>query len=65
MYSDKLKIIVSIILGLGIASLFKTVCEGRNCIIIKGPSVNEIETNTYKFDNKCYQYKSQHTNCNH
>ena len=50
MYSEKIKLIVSIILGLGIASLFKKVCEGRNCIIIKGPSINEVESNTYKFN---------------
>ena len=65
MYSENIKLIVSIILGLGIASLFKKVCEGRNCIIIKGPSTSEIESNTYKFNNKCYEYKSHKTSCNH
>ena len=65
MYSENIKLIVSIILGLGIASLFKKVCEGRNCIIIKGPSVSEIESSTYKFNNKCYEYKSHKASCNH
>ena len=65
MYSENIKLIVSIILGLGIASLFKKVCEARNCIIIKGPSTTEIESSTYKFNNKCYEYKSQKTTCNH
>ena len=31
------KIIISIIWGLGLAALFRKVCEGRNCIVIKGP----------------------------
>ena len=35
------RIIISIILGLGLASLFKKVCHGRNCIIIKGPQTQE------------------------
>ena len=39
MFEDKrIKIVMSIIIGLGIASLFKTTCEGRNCIILRdGP----------------------------
>jgi len=30
------KIIISVIWGLGLAALFRRVCEGRNCIVIKG-----------------------------
>ena len=62
--SSKIKIIISIILGLGIATLFRRVCEGRNCIIIKGPSIDEIEGSSYKYNNKCYHYKSKTVGCN-
>ena len=62
--SSKMKIIISVILGLGIATLFRRVCEGRNCIIIKGPSVDEIEGSSYKYKNKCYHYKSKTVGCN-
>ena len=27
------RIILSIVLGLGVASLFRSVCKGRNCIL--------------------------------
>lgn len=61
---DKMKIVVSIILGLGLASLFKRVCEGRNCIILKeGIDKNNIERNTYKFKDNCYKFKSKKINC--
>ena len=57
------KIIISIIWGLGLAALFRKVCEGRNCLIIKGPKPKEVDNNVYKFDNKCYKYNSYTTKC--
>lgn len=65
MFDDKrFKIIVSIILGLGIASLFKVTCEGRNCIILReGPDREFVENNNYKFGEKCYKFNSENTKC--
>ena len=42
-------IVISIILGLGLASLFRRVCSGANCIIIKGPSTSEIKDRIFIF----------------
>ena len=56
------KIMLSIILGIGIASLFKKVCKEKNCIIFKAPEINE--TDIYKFNDKCYKYKSLPSKCN-
>ena len=61
--NDKAKIIISIIWGLGLATLFRKVCKGRKCLIIKGPKPEEMNNKVYKFDNKCYLYKSQNTTC--
>tara|TARA_E500000178_G_scaffold276858_1_gene275865 strand:- start:29 stop:235 length:207 start_codon:yes stop_codon:yes gene_type:complete len=61
--AKKYKIIVSIILGLGIATLFRKVCEGRNCIIIKGKSPADVEKNSYRYKDKCYKYKSVSAKC--
>ena len=65
MFEDnRIKIVMSIIIGLGIASLFKTTCEGRNCIILRdGPDRDFIEKNTYKFGNQCYKFNSKNTDC--
>lgn len=56
--------IISIILGLGLASLFRQVCKDDKCKIIKGPNVKDIERNIYKIDDKCYKYKPVATLCN-
>lgn len=62
--TDTGKYIVSIILGLGLATLFKNVCKDKNCLIYKAPSLEEIEKNTYQVDNKCYKYKLVQAKCN-
>ena len=58
------RIILSIIWGLGLATLFQKVCKGRNCIVIKAPKLKNIEKNIYDFDGKCYRFKPQITRCN-
>ena len=63
--TDTGKTIISIIIGLGISALFRKVCNDRNCIIIKGPPIENIENNIYSFDGKCYEYKAKSTSCNH
>ena len=54
---------LSIILGLGLATLFRKVCKGRNCMVFKAPNMKEVEKNTYKKDDKCYQFKYESVEC--
>lgn len=55
--------LISIILGLGLASFFRKVCNKESCKIIKGPDLKSISKNMYKIDNKCYEYKPIATLC--
>ena len=57
------RILMSIILGLGLASLFRKVCKGRNCVIQKAPPLDEIDGQVYKFQEKCYKYSSVSVKC--
>jgi len=69
MYLDKFvhsntgKILMSIILGIGLATFFRTACKGRNCRVITCPPIEEIEDQTYKFNDKCYKFEKQAINC--
>lgn len=56
-------ILVSIILGLGLASMFRKVCKNGRCVIIKGPKLSDINKTTYQIDEDCYNYKPISTNC--
>jgi len=59
----KIKILVSILWGLGIALLFSRSCKGRSCIVIKGPRPDDMHNKIYSFDNKCYKYTAETTSC--
>ena len=52
-------IIISIIWGLGLSTLFRKACQGRNCQIIKytGPNPQKIEQIYYNYGtDDCYKY---------
>jgi len=61
--SETGKHMLSIILGLGLASLFRSVCKGKNCLVFKSPPMSEIQNNIYKFDKKCYKYNPVPMSC--
>ena len=58
------KYIMSILLGFGLASLFRTVCKHKNCLIFNAPPLDEITNKIYKNNDKCYTYTPQATKCN-
>tara|TARA_B100000575_G_C22645198_1_gene396840 strand:+ start:306 stop:494 length:189 start_codon:yes stop_codon:yes gene_type:complete len=60
---EELKICFSIIFGLVIAFLFKSVYEKRNVIIINSKILDNIKENTYKYKEKCFKYDIKNTNC--
>jgi len=62
-HSDTGKHMLSIILGLGLASLFRAACKDKNCLIFKAPPIEELKDKIYKRNNKCYSYKPVATKC--
>ncbi len=57
------QIIVSVILGLGLAIIFSRACIGRNCIITRGPNPSVIDNKIYQFNNECYTFKPNMVTC--
>ena len=58
------KVIMSILLGFGLASLFRAVCKDKDCIIFHAAPLEKIKDKIYKYDNKCYKYTVATTMCN-
>jgi len=56
--------VISCILGLGLASLFKKICVDDNCLIIKSSSDWDIENKIFQNNNKCFKFKTERTKCN-
>lgn len=69
MYLDKFvhtqtgKIIMSVILGIGLATFFRAACKGRQCRVISSPPMEEVEDQTYKFNDKCYKFEKTPIDC--
>jgi hypothetical protein len=55
--------IMSILLGLGLASLFRTVCKDKDCLIFKAPPLEKFKDKIYKNGEKCYKYNPIATKC--
>jgi len=62
-HTESGKYLMSIILGFGLATLFRTVCKGKNCLIVKAPPLDEIENKIYKHQGKCYKFTPVTTKC--
>lgn len=59
------KIFISILLGLGFATLFRKVCKDKNCINFKGPLTGEVDGKVFKHGDQCYKYTVQNADkCN-
>ena len=58
------QVLISILLGLGLATMFRQVCEGKNCLIFNGPVINEIDGKIYKFGEYCHKYNLNAVSCN-
>jgi hypothetical protein len=63
MKSNEGKMFLSIILGIGLASLFRKSCNGKRCMRFIGPHISKIENKVYKFNDKCYKYKPNAETC--
>jgi len=57
------KILMSILLGLGLATLFRQVCTGKDCLVYMSPPFEEFEEHVYKINNKCYKFDKNNVSC--
>ena len=57
------QILISILLGLGLATMFRKACNDKNCIIFNGPVISDIHDKIYKYGEKCYKYTSSPSVC--
>lgn len=56
-------IIISVVLGLGLSSIFRKVCKNGKCIILRGPEPKELKDNVYYWYDKCIKYETIPSKC--
>lgn len=57
------KTIMSILLGIGLATFFRQVCKGKRCKIVEAPQLDTISDNIHKIKGKCYKMQKQQVQC--
>jgi hypothetical protein len=58
------RIIISVLLGLGLASIFRNSCYSKKeCIAFTAPKMSDIENQVYKFNDKCYTFHLTSRTC--
>ena len=57
------KIIMSTLLGLGLATLFRKGCIGRKCLEFKAPTLEDIKKKIYKYGDNCFKYEMESNVC--
>ncbi len=57
------KLIISVILGFGLSTLFRKSCGDKKCMKFVGPSLDKIKGQVYEHDDKCYRFKPNSVKC--
>ena len=63
LYSDAGRNIISVLLGIGLATLFQKVCKDKDCVIFNGPVISEIDGKIFQHGDKCYKYDITSSSC--
>ena len=62
-YNETGQMLVSGLIGLSIALLFRRICKD-NCTIYIAPKKEEIEGKEFKLEDTCYKYSTYNVKCN-
>ena len=62
-HSENGKIIMSLLLGFGLASLFRTVCKGNGCLQFHAAPLDKIKDKVYRNGEKCMTFKPINSKC--
>lgn len=57
------RLVISVLLGLGLASLFKKTCNSKSCYKFVAPNVSEITSSVYSHGGSCYTFKPITVQC--
>jgi hypothetical protein len=56
-------VLMSFFLGIAVAAIFRPMCKGPDCVVVRGPPIQEIRNVVYQFSNKCVEFKTKPVEC--
>ena len=62
--NEKGQLCVSILLGLGLASVFRRVCKDSQCRVVRAAPMSSIKDKTFDVGGRCVKYVPYNVDCN-
>ena len=63
LYTDVGRNLISVLLGIGLASLFQKVCKDKSCLVFTGPIISDVDGKIIKHGEKCFKYDISSVTC--
>lgn len=63
MKNDWIAAFMSFMLGIGLAAMFRPLCKGPDCVVLRGPPVQEIRDAVYQFGARCVEFRPKTVEC--
>ena len=57
------KLVIAMIIGFGLSTLFRKTCKDKQCLQFKGPPLKDVDGQDYAYNDKCYQFKPNPIKC--
>jgi len=55
--------VIAILLGLGLASMFRKTCVGDRCVVVRAPDEHKVAGQVFKFKEGCYEFVPEFVEC--
>ena len=62
-YTKYGQLLLSCLLGLGLATVFRRACRSGNCVVHKVPSRSDMANKVYKEDGSCFKVSLNEAEC--
>lgn len=56
-------VLISCVIGFGIAALFRPMCKGPDCVVLRGPPVTQMRDSVYQIGAKCHEFSAKAVEC--
>lgn len=63
LYGKYSEYVLAILIGFGLATIFRKACNERSCLVFKGPKIDELTDKKFKYDGKCYSFTPEIGKC--
>lgn len=55
--------LISLVVGFGLACMFRPLCKGPECVIVRGPPISDLRGSVYQFGSKCVEFTPKPMEC--